>query len=275
MMGRGMAVHVSIHDVSPAWATEVDDALELCAAFGARPALLVVPDWHGRAPLLGDAAFCGRLRALQAHGHEVYLHGLLHRSRERYEADAGAGRLAWSFAQRVASGHEAELMDVSPAEGRRRIDEGERLLRAAGLRIDGFVPPAWATPRWLPSELGARGYRFAEDHLRVYDPTEKRARLTIVLNWASRTPARLVSTVAFCRAMKHAGVVVPARIAIHPADMQFLRLRREIARLLGWASGRMVRRGTDLLASTWAPSQRMPSSLQSSEGWPGARRARP
>ncbi|HEX3343355.1 MAG TPA: DUF2334 domain-containing protein, partial [Polyangiaceae bacterium] len=61
-----MAVHVSIHDVSPAWSAEVEDALALCHAAGARPALLVVPNFHGTAPLLADAPFCARLRDLQA-----------------------------------------------------------------------------------------------------------------------------------------------------------------------------------------------------------------
>ena len=46
-----MPVHVSIHDVSPAWEREVDVALEMAHAAGVRPALLVVPNFHGRAPI--------------------------------------------------------------------------------------------------------------------------------------------------------------------------------------------------------------------------------
>jgi predicted deacetylase len=38
-----MAVHVSIHDVSPEWSSEVEAALALCHAMHIRPALLVVP----------------------------------------------------------------------------------------------------------------------------------------------------------------------------------------------------------------------------------------
>jgi uncharacterized protein len=242
-----MAVHVSIHDVSPAWSDEVESALELCAAVGARPALLVVPNFHGRSPLLEDARFCERLRQLQAQRHEVYLHGFFHRSRERYHHEArGSSRLGWLFAQRVTSGGEAEMSDVSREEGVRRIDEGERVLRAAGLRVDGFVAPAWSMPRWLLPLLAGRGCRFTEDHFRVYDPASQRARASVVLNWASRSPARLAMTVAWCRAAKHARAVVPARIAIHPADMGLLLLRREVARLLQWARGDLVARGADL-----------------------------
>jgi hypothetical protein len=238
---------VSIHDVSPLWSDEVETALQLCHAIGARPALLVVPDFHGRAALLDDAAFCARLRRLQGDGHEIYLHGLLHRSRPRYEEGANGGRLRWLFAQRMASGGEAELSDVSADEGRRRVDEGERVLRAAGLRIDGYVAPAWSMPGWLLPELARRGYGFTEDHLRVYDPAAGRARASVVLNWATRSPARMLSTIAWCRVAKHARAFVPARIAIHPADLHVLALRREIARLLAWARGDVVARGADLV----------------------------
>jgi uncharacterized protein len=243
-----MPVHVSIHDVSPAWTDEVEAALEVCAAAGVRPALLVVPDFHGRAPLTSDPRFCARLRELQAAGHEVYLHGFFHRSDERYDPARGSGRLAWLFAQRVASAGEAEMSDVTAEEGRRRIDEGERMLHAAGLRIDGFVAPAWSMPPWLLPLLGQRGYRFTEDHLRGYDPAAKRARASVVLNWATRSPARLLSTVAWCRLARHARALVPARIAIHPADMGYRLVRGEIERLPGWAKGDFVPRGADLIA---------------------------
>lgn len=244
-----MPVHVSIHDVSPAWTDEVESAIALCASAGIRPALLVVPNFHGRAPLLDDAPFCARLRELQAAGHEIYLHGFFHQSGSAYDAAVGAGsRLAWLFAQRVASGGEAEMSDVSAIEGRRRIEEGERVLRDAGLRIDGFVAPAWSMPPWLLPLLGDRGFRFTEDHLRVYDPAAGRTRPSVVLNWATRSPGRLLSTVGWCRLARPARAFVPARIAIHPGDMGYLLVRREIERMLAWAREDVVARGGDLLS---------------------------
>ncbi|MGD0526114.1 MAG: DUF2334 domain-containing protein [Polyangiaceae bacterium] len=244
-----MAVHVAIHDVSPTWSAEVEAALALCHAAGARPALLVVPDFHGRAPL-GDApGFCARLRELQADGHEIYLHGFSHRSADRYEGPSQGSRLGWLFAQRVASGGEAELRDVSPGEGRSRVERGERVLADAGLRVDGYVAPAWSMPAWLLPMLAERAYRFTEDHLRIYDPAAGRSRPSVVLNWASRSPGRLLSTLAWCRVAKHARAVMPARIAIHPGDLQWLVLRREIERLLAWGRGDFVATGAELLAS--------------------------
>lgn len=242
-----MAVHVSIHDVSPAFAGEVAEALAMCHAAGARPSLLVVPNFHDRAPLLEDDAFCAKLRALQARGHEVYLHGFSHRSGDRYDGATGHGRIGWLFAQRVVSGGEAEMSDVEPEEGRRRIEAGEKTLADAGLHVDGYVAPAWSMPGWLLPVLAARGYRFTEDHLRVYDPLAGVSRGTVLLNWATRSPARLLSTLAFNRAARHARAVWPARIAIHPADLRVLVLRREIERMLSWANGDFVARGRELL----------------------------
>jgi predicted deacetylase len=225
----------------------MEAALALCHAAGARPALLVVPDFHGRAPLLADPPLCDRLRGLQARGHEIYLHGYAHRSGDGAARRWGEGRLSWLLSQRVVSAGEAELADVAPDEGRARVERGERVLAEAGLQVDGFVAPAWSMPPWLLPLLAERRYRFTEDHLRVYDPAGGRSRPSVVLNWATRSPARLLTTVVWCRAARRARALVPARIAIHPGDMHYLALRREIERLLSWARGDFVHRGVDLL----------------------------
>ncbi len=241
-----MTVHVSIHDVSPAWKGEVELALDACARIGCKPALLVVPNFHGEAPLGEDAAFCARLRELQSAGHEIYLHGFFHQSRETNRSGASDAR--WLFAQKVVSGGEAEFSDVTKDEAKARLDDGERVLRDAGLRVDGFVAPAWSFPAWLLPMLAERGYAFTEDHLSVYDPRAKKSRPSVVLNYASRSPSRMFSTVAYCRVAKYARALMPARIAIHPADYGFALLRHEIEHLLDWAAGDVAARGADLLA---------------------------
>ncbi len=251
-----MAVHVSLHDVSPAWEREVEVALEMAHAHGVRPALLVVPDFHGEAPLTAHPAFCERLRELQAQGHEVYLHGYFHQSRTWTDhaaetATRGIGsRMRYLFAQKVVSGGEAEFSDVSHDEALKRLDDGERMLRGAGLAISGFIAPAWSMPPWVLLLLGERGYAFTEDHTRVYDPASGRSRASVVLNYASRTPGRLLSSVAWCRIARPARRILPARIAIHPADMRYALLRGEIASLLAWAEGDFVDTGAALLAAS-------------------------
>lgn len=242
-----MAVHVSIHDVSPATEREVDAALAMTHAAGVKPALLVVPDFHGKAPLEEHPKYVDKLRALEEDGHEIYLHGYYHRSNDP-PADAGArAKIHHLYTQKVVSASEAEFSAVTRDEAIDRLDRGEELLRKLGLTIRGFVAPAWSMPDWVLTMLGDRGYRFTEDHLRVHDPAGKRSRPSVVLNFASRSPARLFSTVLWCRLARPARRFLPARIAIHPGDMRFALLRSEIASLLEWGRNDFVPTGDALL----------------------------
>jgi hypothetical protein len=68
------------------------------------------------------------------------------------------------------------------------------------------------------------------------------------MNYASRTPSRLLSSVAWCRLARPARRLLPARIAIHPADMRYSLLRSEIESLLAWAEGDFVDTGAALLS---------------------------
>ncbi|MGH7438425.1 MAG: DUF2334 domain-containing protein [Polyangiaceae bacterium] len=242
-----MPVHVSIHDVSPGWSDEVRRAIDLCATAGARPALLVVPDYHGRGLLTDDPTFCERLRELQATGHEVYLHGLLHRAATTPAPARLAEHVEHVIAQRLLSAGEAELAGLSGTEGLDRIERGERILRDAGLRIDGYVAPAWVMPAWLVPALAARGVRYTEGRLRVYDPAAGRSRPSLVLNWATRSRARMLTSAAWCRLARPARALLPTRIAIHPADLRSRAIADEIRSALSWARGDYVATGTELV----------------------------
>jgi len=214
-------ISVSIHDVSPAFEGEIDDALAACSEVGAKPALLVVPNFHGKWPLDRYPAFVDRLRGLASAGHEIILHGFFHAS------EGGS-----FFAQKIASAGEAEFADLARDEGERRIDDGAKMLKELGLEPAGFIAPAWQMARWVLPALASRGFRYAEDHLHVYDPAAGRRKRSLVLNFASRTPARLWSSVAFVRAATPLRRVLRTRIAIHPGDMRSEFLRREVRRVL-------------------------------------------
>jgi len=233
-----MQVHVSLHDVSPARRAQVEAALELCHRWGAKPALLVVPNYHAEFPLEDHPDFVRFLLDLARAGHEIYLHGLLHQAGTGGAAgDGRPGRLGRLLAQRVVSAGEAEFSDLGRTAAAERLDEGARRLRSLGLEPRGFVPPAWSMPAWMLDLLQERGYRHTEDHLYVYDPAGGKRRGTLLINWATRSAGRLWSTVAFGRLAWPAARIWPTRIAVHPSDLDHPRVAREIARLLARAEG--------------------------------------
>jgi uncharacterized protein len=246
-----MQVHVSLHDVSPACAPQVEAALELCHRWGTKPALLVVPNYHARFPLGDHPDFVRRLADLARSGHEIHLHGLWHQAgTEAREGDGRPGRLARLVAQRVVSAGEAEFSDLGQSAAAARLDEGGRILRSLGLEPRGFVPPAWSMPAWMLDLLRERGYRHTEDHLYVYDPVRGKRRGTLLINWATRSRGRLWSTLVFGRLAWPAARVWPTRIAVHPSDLDHPRVAREIAVLLARAQGHFVTRSE----AFWEPA---------------------
>src|SRR5689334_11348235 len=239
-----MNVHVSVHDVSPAWAPEIEMAVALARRHGIQPALLVVPDFHGAWPLLAHSAFCRLLQAWNREGCETYLHGFFHRSGAH--APTLSSHLRHIFYQRFVSNNEAEFADLTRDDARFRLEQGERVLAHADLPIAGFVPPAWSMRRWLVPLLAERRYRFTEDHRTIFDPLAGRSRPSVVLNYATRTFARLLSTLAYCRVASLAAPLFPTRIAIHPMDMRHPTVRNELDRLLARLRPGVVSRAAEL-----------------------------
>ncbi|HET9929325.1 MAG TPA: DUF2334 domain-containing protein [Polyangiaceae bacterium] len=243
-----MAVHVSIHDVCPRYTAEIEHAMLLCRARDLAPALLVVPNMHGHAPLDGDPSFVERLLDHERAGSQILLHGLYHLTevapdRVRHGALAEVPRY---LRQRVASAGEAEFGELSIAEAAERLDRGLSMFSRLGLPVHGFVPPAWILPRRLMPALAARKIRYTESHFGVHDPVSGRSRTSAVMNFATRTHARLLTSVSYVRAARALRGTLPLRIAIHPPDLRSPLALRETIRLLDWARGDFVQRVEDL-----------------------------
>jgi hypothetical protein len=71
---------------------------------------------------------------------------------------------------------------------------------------------------------------------------------SLVLNFASRTPARMWSSIVWCRVALPARALFPARVAIHPGDLRVPRLVAELRRLLAWAEDDLAPSAQALLA---------------------------
>lgn len=207
----------SIHDVGPRFESEVDRLADrLTALLGERRfAMLVVPDHWGAAPLAAAPAFRAKLRRWADEGVEMFLHGWYHR-----DDAAHAGRLAAFKARHMTAG-EGEFLGLGRAEALRRMVAGRALVEEAiGRPVAGFVAPAWLYGRGARAALADAGFALAEDHMRVWRPADGRvlARGPVV-TWASRSPARIASSLAFAGVARCAlAPLRVVRVAVHPGD---------------------------------------------------------
>ncbi|MFI5312494.1 MAG: DUF2334 domain-containing protein [Gemmatimonadales bacterium] len=206
---------ITIHDVTPALQPRVEQLWRLCTARAVTPGLLVIPDWHGCAPVERDAAFGAWVRARAVEGAEIFLHG------ERHD-EVGSPR-AWRDELRAfaRTNREGEFLTLDYAAARERIDRGLARLRAIGLEPIGFVPPAWlAHPETHVAVKGA-GLDVSEDDGAVFVHRSGVRVASPVVRWSARTAFRATVSVAAARwrlRFQHDAPVM--RIALHPGDLE-------------------------------------------------------
>ena len=234
----------SIHDVSPAFESAVDRLADQLSGIlgGPRFAMLVVPDHWGVAPI--TPAFAARLRDWADAGVEMFLHGWRHRDETRH-----TGTLAALKARHMTAG-EGEFLGLDADEAERRMLEGRDLIeQATGRGVAGFIAPAWLYGAGAHEAMARVGFALAEDHFRVWRPRSARivARGPVV-TWASRTPARLRSSLAVAAVARAIPAWLPTmRVAVHPGDVGESRLLNSIDRTVrALARERTVSRYADL-----------------------------
>ena len=234
----------SIHDVSPRFESEVDRLIDLLRPHvGTRLAMLVVPNHWGDAPIVSGSPFAGRLRGWADQGIEMFLHGFTHRDLAQHSGAADRMRA------RFMTASEGEFLGLSQTDAAARIAEGRALVEGIiGRPIDGFVAPAWLYGDGAREALAKSGIALAEDHLRVWSPaTGAELAWGPVITWASRTPMRLLSSLAAAAALRHAPLQV-LRIGVHPPDVRHPALVRSIGKTFAAARrNRRAARYGDLL----------------------------
>lgn len=220
----------SVHDVSPRFEGEVDALLErLGAVAGEKVALLAVPDHWGSAPILSGTPFASRLRSWAERGHEIFLHGWFHQDRSAH--DSAAAR----FRARHMTAGEGEFLGLERAEAERRIRDGRALLEdVTGKPIAGFIAPAWLYGEGAHEALRNTGIVMAEDHWKVWSPRDRKvlARSPVV-TWATRTPARLRSSLWAARALRTVPMPGVMRLAVHPPDIRSPQAMASVEKTLG------------------------------------------
>jgi len=133
------SVVVSLHDVAPCTQQITSTIISELGAHGVRVcSVLVVPDYHHEGPFAKHREFVTWLRALEADGHEVVIHGYFHeRPPQRKET------LRDKLVTRFYTQNEGEFYDLSYEEALRRITTARDEFRALGLKPRGFIAPAW------------------------------------------------------------------------------------------------------------------------------------
>jgi hypothetical protein len=235
----------SIHDVSPRFESEIDALVErLESSVGNRFAMLVVPNhWH-ESPIVPGSAFATRLRSWADQGIEMFLHGFFHRDEARHEGAIDRWR-----ASHMTAG-EGEFLGLSGKQAARRINDGRALLEdVIGRQIDGFVAPAWLYGAGAFEALREAAIPLAEDHWRVWSPRSGETLVRgPVITWASRTRARLLSSLAAAAALRHLTIPV-LRLGVHPPDVRSPALLKSIdATVAAGLKTRRPGRYSDLLA---------------------------
>jgi predicted deacetylase len=239
----------SIHDVSPRFESDVDALIELLEPrVGTRLAMLVVPNHWGEAPIISGSPFASRLRGWADAGIEIFLHGYFHRDEARH---AGA---ADQLRARFMTAGEGEFLGLSRKDASSRIAAGRALLEdVIGRGVDGFVAPAWLYGEGALEALSDCGMPIAENHLRVWSPaTGAQLARGPVITWASRTRARLASSLLAASALRRAPMKV-LRIGVHPPDARHPALVRSIEQTFSIAAkNRAAGRYSDLLPASAA-----------------------
>jgi uncharacterized protein len=247
---------VSIHDATPALDARTRECWALCDRAGVRPALLVVPDWHGRAPLERDASFARWLAERAAEGAEILLHG------ERHD-EVGLPR-GWRDGLRAVgrTAAEGEFLTLGYEAASERIARGLRVLRACGLDPIGFVPPAWLAREETHRACADLGLRVSEDDRSVRVHPRGVRLPSPVVRWSARTTVRAHASAAVARlrwALQR-NAAVP-RLALHPTDLDHPATRRSLERALGdWVAARGVGSYGALAGGALAPPATVPAA---------------
>lgn len=209
-----MRLLVSIHDVTPAWTSEVLALWELCRRYGVSPALFVVPNWHGKWPLEKHPGFAGWLHSSVDNGAEILLHG------ERHDEVGSVRQWRDGFRAFGKTSNEGEFLTLDTSEATDRLSRGLRLLRTLELKPVGFVPPAWLARESTLDAAASLGLHVSEDasSVRILSRNERIA--SAAVRWSSRTNfrARASSVIAKARwELQRNNPLV--RLALHPQDL--------------------------------------------------------
>lgn len=258
VQGKDKLLLCSIHDVSPRFECEID---QLVALFeqnlgNRRFAMLVVPNHWGDAPILARSPFAAKLRRWSESGIEMFLHGWFHKDEAKHAGASG-------IKARYMTAGEGEFLGLSRNVATDRMVEGRKLLEdITGRSVAGFIAPAWLYGTGAKEALQQSEFALAEDHFKVWQPSSGGVLARgPVITWASRSKARIASSLAFAAVARLALQPLPnLRIATHPGDTTEPAIMHSVQKtLLAFRKNRRVENYSCLLEQNMRQQLLVPS----------------
>ena len=222
---------VSLHDAHPGSHAAIAEQVAFLAGYGiTRSSILVVPEFHHRRSVLQDKSFCDDVTAWQNQGHEIVLHGYFHDRRE-----SPPEKLSTLFWTRLYTSREAEFLDLPPETARLRLERGRALFASQGWSAGGFIAPAWLMASGLTNLLAELGFAYTTRLREIIPllPGVNRVTTSPSLCYSSRAGWRRVASGVWNKhlygRLRETDLV---RLSLHPRDLEFPLMRRQIDQIL-------------------------------------------
>ena len=204
------------------------------ASYGiTRSSILVVPEFHHRGSRARRiSAFCDTVSGWQAQGHEIVLHGYFHDRRE-----SPPEKLSTLFWTRLYTNREAEFLDLPRETARLRLERGRALFDSLGLARDAASSPrrgSW--PAGLTNLLAEMGFAYTTrrrgNHsapARHSTGSKLRSRFATARGPGWRRFASGVWNKHLYGRLRETDLI---RLSLHPRDLEFPLMRRQIDQIL-------------------------------------------
>lgn len=222
---------VSLHDAHPGSRAQIEEQITLLATYGITcSSILVVPEFHHTGSLAADQSFCDTVSAWQAKGHEIVLHGYYH---DRLESPPE--KLSTLFWTRLYTSREAEFLDLPRETAKARLEKGRALFESLGWKSTGFVAPAWLMAEGLTNLLAEMGFAYTTRVSEIIPllPGVNRVIASQSLCYSTRAAWRRFASGVwnkhFYGRLRDTDLV---RLSLHPRDLEFPLMRRQIDQIL-------------------------------------------
>lgn len=227
----GKSLIVSLHDAHPGSHRQVAEQVEFLAVYGIKCAsILVVPEFHHEGSVLRDAAFSEDVSRWQTQGHELVLHGYYHDRKE-----SPPERLTTVFWTRLYTSREAEFLDLPLETARARLQKGRLLFDSLGWRAGGFIAPAWLMAEGLPNLLAELDFAYTTRLREIIPllPGVNRLIHSQSLCYSTRAGwRRVASGIWNKRLFARLRETDLIRLSLHPRDLEFPLIRRQVDQIV-------------------------------------------